>query len=375
MGQRIFLSPSNITEKEVIRLVQIENFTDPSMQKISIDKFEKDLALYNSVNYCVSLSSGTAALHLGLVALGIKKGDKVVVPTLTFAATAFAVKYVGAEPVFIDANSDNWTIDPNLLESYLKKCPQSERPKALIPVDLFGRTCDFESIIEICNQFEISILTDAAESFGSRYKGKSTAVFGEGSILSFNTNKILTTLGGGAFLTNNFKIAEKVRYLSNQARDKVDWYEHKNIGFNYRLSPILAVLGQSQLENIDSTIQKRRENHNEYLKYFEDFQQAYIIKDSIWEKSNNWITNIRFNKSKRSFEPSKIRNILEQNNIESRFVWKPLHQQPIFKHNESYLNGVSDKIFEQSLCLPSGTHLSKDQISYISNLIKKAYES
>ena len=339
----------------------------------SINEFEKELAYFTGAANVVLLSSGTSALHLALVSLGIGKGDRVIVPTLTFAATAFPVKYVGAEPVFLDVDLNSWTLDLNLLEEFLGKCKKkSELPKLIIMVDLFGRLCNYDDLAKICDRFSIPFIVDAAESLGSKYNGVSMHPNALMSIVSFNFNKIITTTGGGALLTNNQIIANHVRKLANQARDDFHWYEHSEIGYNYRISPILAAMGRSQLGRIETIIEKRRSIRNDYFELLGDIPGLEVNTDSDWERSNAWLSTIKLD-SKIHFEGRDIvRDDLEKENVESRFIWKPLHLQPVFKSSEAILTGASEEIFNTGLCLPSSHTLTENEILRVSKIIKKS---
>ena len=337
-----------------------------------ISDFESSLAKFHQVSNVVLLSSGTSAIHLALIALKIGSGDKVVLPTTTFAATAFPILYNKATPVFIDIDPNSWTIDLVLLEGYLKKCSKSELPKAILVVDLFGRTCDYDKLFEISDRYEIPVIIDAAESLGSKYKDSYSASLGNISILSFNLNKIITTTGGGAILTNDNLIADSCRKLANQARDDVHWYQHSEVGFNYRISPLLAALGLSQFKRIEVLIEKRRWIQNTYKNKFNSIDGINIGHDSPWEKANAWLSTIQFDSAKYPNKRDTVFENLNAENIESRFTWKPLHMQPIFIKNDRHLNGTAEKVFIESLCLPSSNSLNQDQIEKICNVIKKS---
>lgn len=337
-----------------------------------IENFEKELASLYEVAHAVALSSGTAAIHLALKALNIKQGDKVIIPSLTFAATAFPVMYMGAIPIFIDVDKHTWNLDLDLLENNLKECKKSELPKLIICVDLFGKMCDYERLIEISNEYEVPVIIDSAESLGSKYKKFNPVSKVPISIVSFNFNKILTTLGGGVLLTNDKKIESIVRKLSNQARENFHWYEHSEVGFNYRMNYLQAALGVSQLKRLDKSIKSRRGIRELYFENLAGIKGLKIIQDSNWEISNSWLTLIQFEKPLYPNGRDNAYNLLSQNNIESRFIWKPLHLQSVFKEYRSILTGVSEEIFNTSLCLPSSNFLTKADIDNICDLIKKS---
>ena len=248
---RMYLSPPDTSQLEVDAITNtiLKHGIGPSGENISI--FEQEIAQYCHSKFGVALSSGTSALHLGLLALGVKAGDEVVVPTLTFGATAFAVDYIGAKPIFLDVENQSWNLDPELLEKFLQERSKSGNlPKVITTVDLFGRVCNYDSILNIAKHYEIPILADAAEALGAQYKGSNSGNFGKVNVLSFNGNKIITTSGGGMILTENLEIANKIRYWANQSREQLPWYEHNEIGYNYRMSNLLATLGRAQLSRL-----------------------------------------------------------------------------------------------------------------------------
>jgi dTDP-4-amino-4,6-dideoxygalactose transaminase len=371
---RIHLSYPEFTPADIqIMHEAVNKLNSKDQDKNSpIELFEKQLADFHNVSHVVALSSGTAAIHLALLALKIQEGDRVMVPTLTFAATAFPLSYVGAIPVFIDVCRKSWTLDLELLETYLKKCKKRDLPKLIVSVDLFGRTCDYDELFRIAGNFAIPVLIDAAESLGSKYKETYAASQGVISVLSFNFNKVMTTTGGGALLTNDELAAKISRKLGNQARDDFHWYEHSEIGYNYRMSPILAALGRSQLERIETIIEKRRRIRNNYRQLLGDILGLEVSADSQWERSNAWLSTIKFDNKIFSNGRDSVRGNLEKENIESRFIWKPLHLQPVFKSCETILTGVSEEIFNTGLCLPSSHTLTENEIVIISNIIRSS---
>ena len=372
---KVYLSYPEITQQDIVSINNVlKGLAEKNQESNLISQFETQIADFHQISNVVAVSSGTSALHLALIALGIGSGDKVIVPTLTFAATAFPLNYVGALPVFIDVDKKSWTIDIDLLEIYLKKCSKSELPKLIIAVDLFGHTCDYDRLFELTDKFKIPVLIDAAEALGSKYKGRYTASLGIISILSFNFNKVITTTGGGALLTNNKLFAEKTRKLANQARDNFHWYEHSEIGFNYRMSPILAALGISQLARITEIIEKRKEIGFKYTELLNGIRGITVSNDSQEEISNSWLTIVSFDSKLYPNAREIVRKALEKENIESRFVWKPLHMQPVYSNASTILSGAAEKIFNEGLCLPSGTNLSNSEIERVCNIIKTALQ-
>jgi dTDP-4-amino-4,6-dideoxygalactose transaminase len=340
----------------------------PSGKNISF--FEKEIAEFCHSKFAVALSSGTAALHLGLLSLGVTAGDEVVVPTLTFGATAFAVRYIGAKPIFLDVETNSWNLDPDLLEKFLNERSKiGNLPKVIVTVDLFGRVCDYESILKIAERYEIPVLSDAAEALGAQYKNLNTGNFGKVNVLSFNGNKIITTSGGGMVLTDDPETANKIRYWANQSREPLPWYEHKDIGYNYRMSNLLASLGRAQLSRLANLIQRRRRNRELYSFAFESIPGITVQLDPPWGKSNAWLTTITLSSKLFPDAPKRIRENLEQLNIETRPIWKPLHLQPIFEGTQSHLSGNAEQIYREGLCLPSGSTMNDVDVEKVSKFI------
>jgi dTDP-4-amino-4,6-dideoxygalactose transaminase len=331
--------------------------------------FENQIAEYLKVSNAVGLSSGTSAIHLGLKFLGVKPGDLVLVPTLTFGATVFAVKYLGAEPVFIDVD-DSWNINPELTQEVLKKLRKEKRSIAgAVPVDLYGTPANYAELGKVFTEFDVPMFEDAAEGLGGEFEKRKLGSFGLGAALSFNGNKILTTSGGGMLVTNNEKFAEKVRFWATQSRENFPWYEHKEIGYNYRLSNILAALGKSQLNRLDKIVSRRREVRDIYKKHLGELIGAQVQQDPIWGRSNAWLSVVTFDTKTFPNAPEKIRLALENENIESRPVWKPMHQQPVFKDSLAFLTGKANQVFTEGLCLPSGPSISDVDLEEISSII------
>lgn len=370
--ERISLSYPDIQTADIksIQDMLLSLSTKDSNANHAFNKFEEQLAEFHGVAHAVVLSSGTAAIHLALRLLGIGKGDKVVIPTLTFAATAFPVLYESSVPIFVDVDSQTWTLNLDLLEEYLHNSKKRNLPKLIVSVDLFGRMCDYDRLINIAQNFEIPLLIDAAESVGSKYKGFHPANKGKITILSFNFNKILTTLGGGALLTNDESISLAARKLSNQARENYHWYEHREIGFNYRMNLLQATLGLSQLSRINLLVEERRAVREIYSEIFQDDRRIQVLKDMPWETSNAWLSTVKFDSYLVPKIRDKVFDALTSENIESRFVWKPLHRQPVFHKFERFLDGTADRVFDDSLCLPSSNFLTRPQIENISEIIK-----
>jgi dTDP-4-amino-4,6-dideoxygalactose transaminase len=366
----MYLSPPDTTQLEIDAITNtiLKHGIGPSGENISI--FEQEVAKYCHSKFGVALSSGTSALHLSLLALGVKAGDEVVVPTLTFGATAFAVDYIGAKPIFLDVENQSWNLDPELLEKLLQERSKSGNlPKVIITVDLFGRVCNYDSLLEIAEQYEIPVLADAAEALGAQYKGENSGNFGKVNVLSFNGNKIITTSGGGMILTDDSEIANKVRYWANQSREQLPWYEHKEIGYNYRMSNLLATLGSAQLSRLPELIKRRRQNRDLYLQALGSVSGLSVHLDPPWGNSNAWLTTITLDSKFFPDAPKRIREKLELSNIESRPIWKPLHLQPVYVSAQRYLSGNAERIYNEGLCLPSGSTMSDEDVERVSNLI------
>ena len=372
----MFLSPPWIgeTEQRAVQSALESGWVAPIGPEISA--FEDELANQSGRSHAVALSSGTAALHLGLLALGVTPDSEVVVPTLTFGATAFAVVHAGARPVFLDVEEASWNLDPNLLEAFLReRASQGNLPAAIVPVDVFGRTCDYDAILQISQQYEIPVLVDAAESLGATHGSSPSGSMGHAAIFSFNGNKIITTGGGGVLVTDDSEIARKVRHWSTQSRDPFPWYEHTEIGFNYRMSNVLAAIGRAQLSRLPEIISRRREIRDEYYKVLAAIPGVSVMGDPPWGSWNGWLTTVRLDPAIHPNAPTLIREALDSHDIESRPVWKPMHQQPVFANSEAHLSGVADAVFDDGLCLPSGSAMSKSDLHRVTSIIQEKLSS
>ena len=324
-----------------------------------VDAFEAEMAARVGVAHGVALSSGTAALHLGLLALGIGQGDVVVTSTLTFAATANAITYVGAHPYFIDVDPQTGCMDPALLEEALTALRREGAPvKAVIPVDLLGRAADYTHIEPIVASHDLPLFPDAAEALGASHAGRAAGSFGVASVLSFNGNKIMTTSGGGMLLTDDSEIASHVRYLATQARQPVVWYEHTDIGYNYRMSNLLAALGRAQLSRLDAMIGRRRALRDRYKKFWADIPGVSVFAADDDENDNTWLTSILVDPNKAGWTAEDLRLALVKVGIESRPLWKPMHLQPVFTQAPALVTGAAQRLFETGLTLPSGSVLT-----------------
>jgi len=340
----------------------------------NVTGFETDLESYlNEEVFVGALSSGTAALHLGLILLGVQAGDEVICQSMTFSASANPIVYQGATPVFVDSEPDTWNMCPNALEEAIKdRISKGKKPKAIIAVHLYGMPFKVEEITAIASKYEIPILEDSAEALGSTYKGKKCGTFGTIGVLSFNGNKIITTSGGGAIVTNTKGLKDKAVFLATQARDNAPHYQHSEIGYNYRMSNICAGIGRGQMEILDNHIVKRREMHDFYISLFENHEEIDVFSEPNENYfSNHWLSAITINPEKGNRKSREnMRLMLENENIESRPLWKPMHLQPIFKDAPYYGGAISEKLFENGLCLPSGSNLTDSEKERIKNALK-----
>lgn len=335
-----------------------------------VDQFEEEVAHRVGRRHAVALSSGTAALHLALLAKGVGPGSVVLTSTMTFVATANAIVYSGAEPYFVDCLADTGNMDPELLNDALKKLrSRGEHIGAIIPVDLLGKTVDYSAIQSIADEYDVPLIADAAESLGASHAGRPAGAWGDIAIFSFNGNKIMTTSGGGMLLTDDSDVAARVRYLSTQAREPVIHYEHTELGFNYRLSNLLAALGRAQLTRLDEMISRRRQTRNSYRRLFEPISGVSIFGGNDDHQDNFWLTSVLIDREVAGFDSSGLRAALSASNIESRPLWKPMHLQPLFQHARSTVNGTASRLFETGLTLPSGSSLEPSDMDRVSRAI------
>ena len=331
----------------------------------NVTGFEQDLENYLSDKVNVtSLSSGTAAIHLGLILLGVKPKDEVICQSMTFSASANPIVYLGATPVFIDSELETWNMCPEKLEIAIKdRIKKGNKPKAIIAVHLYGMPYKVDEIRAIANQYEIPILEDSAEALGSTYKNNKCGTFGDISVLSFNGNKIITTSGGGALVTKSIALKEKAIFLATQARDEAPHYQHSEIGYNYRMSNICAGIGRGQMEVLENHIIKRREMNQFYKDIFQNYEAVKVFSEPNSDYySNYWLTTILIDPSKGNKKSREdVRILLQDANIESRPLWKPMHLQPVFSNALYYGEKTAENLFENGLCLPSGSNLSEDE--------------
>jgi dTDP-4-amino-4,6-dideoxygalactose transaminase len=371
--KRIYLSPPHMSgrERKYIDEAFETNWIAPLGP--NVDGFEKAVASFCGVKDSVALSSGTAAIHLALIILGVEPGDEVIASSFTFSGTVNPVAYQGATPVFVDSEESTWNMDPNLLEEAVKdRISKGKRVKAIIPVHLYGMPANMEAILSIAGKYDIPVVEDAAEALGSRFMEKPAGSFGRISILSFNGNKILNTSGGGMLLSDDPEFTAKARFLATQARDAAPYYLHSQIGYNYRMSNIIAGIGRGQMEVVDERVRQRRDNHFFYREHLEQVEGITFLKEPGEAYfSNHWLTTILIDPEKTGTSNSHLMEEMEKHNIESRHLWKPMHLQPVFSDSPAYLNGTSERLFQQGLCLPSGSNMSDSDRDRVMEVLRR----
>lgn len=376
MNTRIFLSPPHMTGTE--EPLVAETFASNWIAPLGpfVDRFERELGTRVENRHVCALASGTSALHLGLLLLNVKPGDRVYCSDFTFSASCNVIRYCGATPVFIDSEASSWQMDPDLLAEKLEIDAQNgQLPKAVIVVDLYGISADYARILPICQKYDIPILEDSAEALGSMRDGKPCGTFGAISAFSFNGNKIITTSGGGALVAKDENIVKRARFLATQAREPMPYYHHTTIGYNYRLSNILAAVGCGQLTGLDERVQARRAIFDRYCDKLADIDGISFMPEPENAVSNKWLTVISFDEKKIKKSPEDIRLAMEKENIETRWAWKPMHLQPVFDGCE-YVGGcIGENIFKHSLCLPSGSALTPHQQERVCHALKNALVS
>ncbi len=357
---RIYLSPPHMSGKELEYVNEAFESNWIAPVGPHLDAFEREFADYVGVREAVALSSGTAALHLAVRMLDLKPDDEVFCSTLTFVASANPIVYERAAPVFIDSEAASWNLDPDLLDDELERSARRGKlPRAVIAVDLYGQCADYDRILASCERFGVPLLEDAAEALGARYRDRRAGSFGWASIFSFNGNKIITTSGGGMLVTDDLAVAQQTRFLAQQARDPAPHYQHSQIGFNYRMSNILAGVGRAQLKVIDERVDARRRHFEFYRATLADQPGLTFMPEPKDRRSTHWLTCLLIEPSMFGTDREAIRVHLESRDIESRPVWKPLHLQPAFDGCRVVGGGVAEEIFEKGLCLPSGSNLSE----------------
>jgi dTDP-4-amino-4,6-dideoxygalactose transaminase len=369
VNERIFLSSPHMSdegyEMQYVKEAFDTNWIAPLGE--NVNGFERELAEKVGSKSAAALSSGTAAIHLALKAAGVGKGDIVFCPTLTFSATANPIIYQNAIPVFIDSDYETWNMNPKALEQAFEKYPEV---KAVIVVHLYGLSADMDKIMEICKKHNVAVIEDAAESLGTYYKGKHTGTFGDYGIFSFNGNKIITTSGGGMLVSNNEERIAKVTFWATQSRDQARHYQHSELGFNYRMSNVVAGIGRGQLKVLDQRVAKKNYIFEFYKRELNGLEGVEFMPSNEWDEPNYWLSSITLTGKVR---PIDIFNALEAGNIESRPVWKPMHLQPFFEKYEFVGEGISEKLFENGVCLPSDTKMTDEDLERVVETIKELW--
>ncbi len=368
---RVYLSPPDVgpDERRMVLEAIDSNWIAPLGP--DVDAFEREVAELSGVDHAVALSSGTAALHLALLLLGVGPGDDVLVPSFTFVATASPVCSLGARPIFVDSSADSWNIDPDLVERELaERAKRNELPAALVTVDLYGQSADYRPLVDLSRHYGVPLVEDAAEALGASYHAQPLGSFGDAGVFSFNGNKIITTSGGGMLVTGSAEMAARARHLATQAREPFPHYEHNELGFNYRLSNLLAALGRAQLRTLPARIERRRQINATYRAELGELAGISFMPVAPYGQPNYWLTCILVDPGRFGADREDLRLALEADDIESRPLWKPLHLQPVFAGSPVVGGAVCAGIFERGLCLPSGSSLSGDDLARVIRIVR-----
>jgi len=375
-SSRLYLSPPHLTGEEEI-LVS-EAFASGWIAPLGpqVDSFERELARQLEVRHAVALSSGTAALHLALRLVGVDPHDEVLVSSLTFVASVNPIRYLGARPVLLDSETVSWNLDPSLLADVLRDRAREDRlPAAVVVVHLYGQTADLDPILEVCREFEVPVVEDAAEALGARYRDRPPGGIGRAGVFSFNGNKIITTSGGGMLVTDDGDLAAHARKLATQARDPAPHYEHSELGYNYRLSNLLAAVGRAQLAVLEERVQARRRNFERYRELLADLPGLEFQPEAPWGRHTRWLTCLLVDREAFGAGPAEIIQALEEENIEARPLWKPMHLQPLYGDFEMIGGSVAEDLFERGLCLPSGSNLSEADRERVAGVIHDVHRA
>jgi dTDP-4-amino-4,6-dideoxygalactose transaminase len=372
---RIYLSPPHLGRHELNYLHKAveDNWVAPVGP--NIDGFEADICAAAGVAHCVALNSGTAALHLGLVLLGVGPGDEVLCPSFTFVATANAITYCGATPVFVDSEADTWNMCPERLrEALADRHRLGKKPKVLLLVHLYGMPAKLDELLAIATEYELPVLEDAAEALGATWQQRPLGSFGQVGVFSFNGNKILTTSGGGALVTADAGLAQRARFLATQAKDDAPHYQHSEVGYNYRLSNLLAGIGRGQMELLPDRVKRRREIFNWYREHLAGLPGLALAPatEPAGSRANRWLTTLLLDPAATAATPESVRQHLETRRIESRPLWKPMHLQPLFAHAPMYGGAVCAGLFARGLCLPSGTAMGDEELRRVAKAVREA---
>lgn len=375
---KILLSPPHMSGREIHYIKEAFDTNWIAPLGPNVDEFEKDMVTYTGTGDAIALTSGTAAIHLALSLLDVGKGDTVFCSSLTFVASANPILYQGAEPVFIDSEPDTWNMSPQALRKALEDANREEKlPKAVIVVNLYGQSAKMEALLLICNFYNVPIIEDAAESLGSSYKGKMSGTLGKFGVFSFNGNKIITTSGGGMLLSDNISSIQTARFLATQAKDPAAHYQHSVMGYNYRMSNILAGIGRTQLQVLAHRVELKRHVFRRYFTALADLPGIKFMPELENTRSNRWLTTLTVDEEMAGISAKKLIKKLNQDNIEARHVWKPLHIQPLFKGTRFFSHkkkgSIAEDLFEQGICLPSGSNLTKEQQTRVIMHIKSMF--
>jgi dTDP-4-amino-4,6-dideoxygalactose transaminase len=368
---RIYMSPPHMSGQEQARVAEVfaSNWIAPVGPHLT--EFEKRFAARLGVDHAAAVASGTAALHLILRSLTLRPGDEVICPTLTFCASANPILYESARPVFLDVDPATWNLDPNLLQEELRSCSSAGHlPKAIVVVDLLGQSADMDAILAIAQQYELPVIEDAAEALGATYKGRAAGASGWASAFSFNGNKIITTSGGGMLCSNDAELIQKAKHWATQAKEPGPLYYHEQLGYNYRLSNVLAAIGLAQLDILDQRIAERRRINQFYRHWLAELPGVSFMPEASYGEPNYWLSVIRLDPSQFGASCEDVRMALEQENIESRRIWVPLHTLPLYADCRYRGRGVAEAIFAESLCLPSGSALTDDSLQRIVSVVR-----
>lgn len=375
MKKQILLSTPHMgsLEQEFVKEAFDTNWIAPVGPHV--DAFEEEFCQVVGAKHAAAVTSGTAALHLALKLIGVGAGDEVFCSTLTFIATASPITYLGAKPVFIDSDRTSWNLNPDLFREALdQRAKLGKLPKAVVIVHLYGQSCDIDPIVEACNIYEIPLIEDAAESLGASYKGRSPGSFGKIGIFSFNGNKIITTSGGGMLVSDDQKLVEKARFLATQARDPAPHYQHSEIGYNYRLSNVLAGIGRGQLRVLEDRVEARRRNFDFYKQALGNLPGIEFMPEAAFGRATRWLSCLTIDPAAFGADREQVRLALAEEKIEARPVWKPLHLQPVFANCECIGGAVSEELFEHGLCLPSGSNLTDEELERVTSAIAQIYK-
>ncbi len=371
MSERIYLSPpaQSGMEIEAVTRAIASNWIAPLGPEV--DAFEAELAAQSGVGHAVATASGTAAIHLALHAIGVNPGDVVIAPSFTFIGTVTPASFIGAEIWFVDSEPGSWNLDPKLLNTALATArSDNHRLGAVIAVDLFGQCADYDRVQEVCDRYRVPLIADAAEALGATYKGSPAGSFGRAGALSFNGNKIITTSGGGALVSDDEELIARCRHLATQAREPELHYEHVEVGYNYRMSNVLAALGRAQLSNIDERVAKRRALFARYVAELGDLPGFEFMPEADYGRSNRWLTTLTIDPEQFGASRSDVIEALAADNVEARPVWKPMHMQPVFSLARMFGGEVSERLFTNGLCLPSGTDMTEEDISRVVSVVR-----